>query len=89
MAPTPDAKGITNRLIAKAVNRGKPIRLSKGILTEPPPIPNMPLIKPARSPMAKNIIICVGIVKRHSLCYRFQLAIREIGNQTRPRGNCI
>ena len=66
MAPTPDAKGITNRLIPKAVNKGNPVTLSKGILTEPPPIPNMPLMKPAISPMRKNIILSADIAKRHS-----------------------
>ena len=66
MAPTPEEKGITNRLIAKAVNKGKPARLSKGILTEPPPIPNMPLIKPATSPMRRKSIICAWSIKTKS-----------------------
>ena len=55
IAPIEDEKGITNRLIAKAVNRCKPARLSNGILTEPPPIPNIPLIKPAIRPTPKRI----------------------------------
>lgn len=63
MAPTAEEKGMINRLIAKAVNKGNPARLSKGILTEPPPIPNMPLIKPATSPMRLKIIICAWSIK--------------------------
>jgi hypothetical protein len=54
MAPTTEEKGMIKRLIAKAVNKGSPARLSKGILTEPPPIPNMPLIKPATNPMRRK-----------------------------------
>jgi hypothetical protein len=59
IAPTNDAKGITRKLIPKAVNKGRPARLSKGILTEPPPIPNIPLMKPAKRPIRRYIIICV------------------------------
>ena len=46
-------KGMTRKLIPKALNRGKPARLSKGILTVPPPTPNMPLMKPAKSPIRR------------------------------------
>ena len=67
MAPTPEEKGITNRLIAKAVNKGNPARLSKGILTEPPPIPNIPLIKPAISPMRLKFTICAWSMKANPL----------------------
>ncbi len=67
MAPTPEEKGMTNRLIAKAFNKGNPARLSKGILMEPPPIPNMPLIKPATSPMRLKIIIWVWSIGTNHL----------------------
>jgi hypothetical protein len=59
IAPTNDAKGITRKLIPKALSKGKPARLSKGILTVPPPIPNIPLTKPAKRPIRRYIIICV------------------------------
>jgi hypothetical protein len=50
---TEDANGIVHRLMAKAVNNGNPAKLRRGILTEPPPMPNIPLMKPAKSPMPK------------------------------------
>jgi len=48
---------------AKALNKGIPNTLSKGILTEPPPIPKKPLIKPAANPMPAYKTMCSVIKK--------------------------
>jgi len=54
--------GITSIFTAKALNKGIPKILSKGILTEPPPIPKIPLIKPAVKPTPAYNTICSAII---------------------------
>ena len=48
-----EEKGITIKLMPKALSNGNPTKLSNGILTEPPPIPDIPLIYPANMPIKK------------------------------------
>jgi hypothetical protein len=50
-APKSEENGMIKRFMAKASIREKPITFNKGILIEPPPIPNIPLIKPVTKPM--------------------------------------
>jgi hypothetical protein len=52
-APTKDEMGITSRFIPKALISGKPATYNIGILTDPPPIPNIPLINPAKRPIMR------------------------------------
>jgi len=64
MVPTRDEKGITRRFIPKALISGKPARLRSGILTEPPPIPNIPLMNPEKSPMRRYVMYLITKMNR-------------------------
>jgi hypothetical protein len=55
-----EENGMTNKFIPKALSKGNPATLSKGILIEPPPIPNIPLIKPEKIPIKKYGIISIN-----------------------------
>jgi hypothetical protein len=56
-APIDDENGIENIFVAKAPIKDIPAKESRGILIDPPPIPNKPLIKPVNNPIPAKISI--------------------------------
>lgn len=57
-APINEEKGITIRLIPNEESKLRPETFRRGIRTDPPPIPNMPLIKPEKIPIPRRAVLC-------------------------------